>query len=450
MHFNTVAGLALSLAGSASAFYTPKLPASGLCPNNQYWDTAKGCKNLPPPAKCSSSNQYYDTLKGCVRGKPPSGPPGLLCTVVKTLVTVARQQLPASSFCSSYLSIPVVTKTATVTAYTKVITNTNTVTSGVTTVIDSTKTITDSTITTTIIEPSTLSTKTTSTSVISAVSTTTVTACANPVTRKARRALGPTGYKTDPTWLEEHGFDPVAEEKRGLIPKPKCFANYVDPAAVSYACNCLSVPTRTTTSYTTLRTKTATAVTTVPSTEKATATEKVTATDTKTSTQLVATVYTETIVERSTTYTSTHTALSPTFTIVAASGRYTGKYLYDANSRGYASVDFAGPMLLFTLGDDGTLTAQNQGLAGQFAVSDPDAGSYNAIPAFKPLSGKLQKLVVTVTQESDGTCPLTFQGARGSASFECGTYWRVGSEDDLASFGGCHRIDMIAVGSEDQ
>lgn len=119
MHFNTVAGLALSLAGSASAFYTPKLPPSGLCPNNQYWDTAKGCKNLPPPAKCSSSNQYYDTLKGCVRGKPPSGPPGLLCTVVKTLVTVARQQLPASSFCSSYLSIPLVTKTATVTAYTK-------------------------------------------------------------------------------------------------------------------------------------------------------------------------------------------------------------------------------------------------------------------------------------------------------------------------------------------
>lgn len=147
----------------------------------------------------------------------------------------------------------------------RVITNTNTVTSGVTTVVDSTKTITDATITTTVIEPSTLSTKTTSTSVISAVTTTTITACANPVTRKARRAVSPTGYKNDPTWLEDHGIDPLGEEKRGLIPKPKCFANYVDPAAVSYACNCLSVPTRTTTSTTTLRTKTATAVTTVGS-----------------------------------------------------------------------------------------------------------------------------------------------------------------------------------------
>lgn len=147
----------------------------------------------------------------------------------------------------------------------RVITNTNTVTSGVTTVIDSTKTVTDSTMTITVIEPSTLSTKTTSTSVISAVTTTTITACANPVTRKARRAASPTGYENDPTWLEDHGIDPLGEEKRGLIPKPKCFANYVDPAAVSYACNCLSVPTRTTTSTTTLRTKTATAITTVSS-----------------------------------------------------------------------------------------------------------------------------------------------------------------------------------------
>ncbi|KAI8723076.1 hypothetical protein NCS52_00162600 [Fusarium sp. LHS14.1] len=439
MHLNTVAGLALSLAGSASAFSTPKLPASRLCPSNQYWDTAKGCKNLPPPAKCSS-NRYYDTLKGLC----------LLCTVVKTLVTVARQQLPASSFCSSYLSIPVVTKTATVTAYTKVITNTNTVTSGVTTVVDSTKTITDATITITTIEPSTFSTKTTSTSVISAVSTTTITACANPITRKAKRAANPTGYTNDPTWLEDHGIDPLGEEKRGLIPKPKCFAEYADPAAVSYACNCLSVPTQTITSTTTLRTKTATAVTTVPSTEKATATEKATVTDTKASTQLVATVYTETIVERPTTYTSTHTALSPTFTIVASSGKFTGNQLYDPNYMSYTGIYSTGPVLLFTLGDDGTLTAQNQGLAGQFAVSDPNAGSYNAIPAFKPLSGDLQKLVVTVRQEDDGTCPLSVQGARGSTSFECGVYWRVGSEADIACYSGCSRMDLIAVTSEDQ
>lgn len=117
MHFNAVAGLALSLMGSASALAAPKLPASGLCPNGQYWDTGKGCTASPPPQRCSS-DQYYDSLKGCVKGQPPSGPPGLLCTIVKTLVKVARQDLPVTSFCSSYLSIPVSTKSVTVTAYT--------------------------------------------------------------------------------------------------------------------------------------------------------------------------------------------------------------------------------------------------------------------------------------------------------------------------------------------
>lgn len=117
MHFNAVAALTLTLVGSASALAAPKLPSSGLCPNGQYWDTGKGCTASPPPQRCSS-DQYYDTLKGCVKGQPPSGPPGLLCTIVKTLVKVARQDLPVTSFCSSYLSIPVSTKSVTVTAYT--------------------------------------------------------------------------------------------------------------------------------------------------------------------------------------------------------------------------------------------------------------------------------------------------------------------------------------------
>ncbi|KAM0429774.1 hypothetical protein ACHAPT_006380 [Fusarium lateritium] len=417
MHFNTVAGLALSLAVSASALAAPKLPASGLCANDQYWDTAKGCTALPPPAKCSSSNQYYDSLKGCVRGQPPRGPSGLLCTIVKTLVTVARQGYPVSSFCSSYLGIPIETKSATVTAYTTIVTNTNTVTSGVTTTTDSTKTITDSTKTTTVIEPSTLTTKSTTTSTISAVSTTTIIACASPVFRKAKRADNPPAYKNDPAWVERHGIDPEGEEKRGLIPKPGAFANYVDPAAV-------------------------------PSTEKVTATEKATATNTETSTQVVATVYTETVTERSTTYTSTHTALSPTFTILVASGRYQGHKLYDTGYNSWLGTDStSSPPVVFTLGDDGTLTARNGGVAGQFAVSDPTRDSYNAIPAFQPLSGNLQKVITTVTQLSDGSCPLTFQAARGSTTFECGVYWRVGSDADRASFSGCYQFNLVAIGS---
>lgn len=42
----------------------------------------------------------------------------LFCDVVGDIVTVAKQQTQATSFCSSYLSIPVVTKTSTITSFT--------------------------------------------------------------------------------------------------------------------------------------------------------------------------------------------------------------------------------------------------------------------------------------------------------------------------------------------
>lgn len=51
-----------------------------------------------------------------------------ICTTVNKLVTAAKQQAAATAFCSSYLSIPVVTFSKTVSTQTRVATGFKTVT----------------------------------------------------------------------------------------------------------------------------------------------------------------------------------------------------------------------------------------------------------------------------------------------------------------------------------
>ncbi|KAI4614823.1 hypothetical protein J4E80_006327 [Alternaria sp. BMP 0032] len=100
MRFNNVAGLALGLAIPTGALSVPRNPA-------------------PEPA-----------------GKIVAQ---LFCDIVGGLVTVAKQQPQATSFCSSYLKIPVVTKTSTV-PLTILATATNTDTATVTNTITNTAT----------------------------------------------------------------------------------------------------------------------------------------------------------------------------------------------------------------------------------------------------------------------------------------------------------------------
>ena len=90
MRFNNVAGLALGLAIPTGALSVPRNPA-------------------PEPA-----------------GKIVAQ---LFCDIVGGLVTVAKQQPQATSFCSSYLKIPVVTKTSTVTSFTAYV-NTTSISTG--------------------------------------------------------------------------------------------------------------------------------------------------------------------------------------------------------------------------------------------------------------------------------------------------------------------------------
>ncbi|KAI4940218.1 hypothetical protein J4E86_011184 [Alternaria arbusti] len=156
MRFNTAAGLALSLAIPTGALSVPR-------------DAA------PEPA-------------GKIVAK-------LFCDVVGGLVTVAKQQPQATSFCSSYLKIPVVKKTSTVTSFTATTTTTTlslptTITTSVTVplTIFETATATDivtatDTITNTATETSTITEQTTvftATSAVIAIPTFTVYAIGGP------------------------------------------------------------------------------------------------------------------------------------------------------------------------------------------------------------------------------------------------------------------------------
>lgn len=142
--------------------------------------------------------------------------------------------------------------------FSSVTTTTSTITSGVTTTTDSTKTITDSTTTTTSTETKTTTTKSTTTSTITEViKTETITACASPVGRKVKR------YDDLEAHEERVKQDKLHRIEARGIAKPGAFGNYVNPAAVSYACNCFDIPPYTTTSVTTLRTKTVTTSVTV-------------------------------------------------------------------------------------------------------------------------------------------------------------------------------------------
>lgn len=83
MHLNTIAALVLGVAGSAAGLSVPR-------------------EAVPEPG------QYGDYYS----------PPKQFCTTVKSINKSAGQQSQATAFCSSYLHIPKVTKTKTVTKYT--------------------------------------------------------------------------------------------------------------------------------------------------------------------------------------------------------------------------------------------------------------------------------------------------------------------------------------------
>jgi hypothetical protein len=109
---------------------------------------------------------------------------------------------------------------------------------------------------------------------------------------------------------------------------------------------------------------------------------------------------------------------------------------------GYVGVDYSDgvTVLEFTTTEDGVLKVLNGATAGTNGGTNPNASGSDSYVLF---GGGLTDLTCSATINDDGTCPLTCQGTRGTTNFDCGVYWRVGSEADSA---GCSVFSPYAVG----
>jgi len=102
------------------------------------------------------------------------------------------------------------------------------------------------------------------------------------------------------------------------------------------------------------------------------------------------------------------------------------------------------PVLQFTTVDINKLQVLNGPYAGSIGKTDPNASGGGATIYFGSTRTGLVDTACQVTYNSDGTCPLSCQAARGSTSFDCGVYWRIGGDADV---GNCNRFVPYAVGT---
>lgn len=179
---------------------------------------------------------------------------------------------------------------------------------------------------------------------------------------------------------------------------------------------------------------------TILATATATETDTTTVTITNTATE------TSTITEQTTVYTATSPVIAiPTFTIYAIGGRNNGNPVVDLND-GSGTVGVARgslQVLQFTTVNNNKLKVLNGSRAGSIAATNPNAGGTGAYVLFGSTASGLLDTTCQVTYNSDGTCPLSCQASRGTTSYDCGIYWRIGSDADV---GGCSRFTPYAVG----
>ncbi|KAI1873855.1 uncharacterized protein JN550_003124 [Neoarthrinium moseri] len=235
----------------------------------------------------------------------------LFCKVNVVVISALKKDAAATSYCSSYLSIPTLTYTATATATpSSVYTTTPTTITG-----DATTATTTSTATTTTDITTTETVTETITDITTLTTSTSTLTCLN----SAYTASTPVG-----TIL-----------KRGVVAsKPTCLPTTWASAAVSTACSCLSIPTPSTTTTVTQ--------TLVPGTITVTSTDVLTpiVTATETTTSTVTNTQTETITTQSTT---TLTAYAEATTIASngiAYSKFTHSYNADSSSSGFTSTAF--------------------------------------------------------------------------------------------------------------
>ncbi|KAK6068358.1 hypothetical protein SCUP515_09644 [Seiridium cupressi] len=235
----------------------------------------------------------------------------LFCKVNVVVISALQKDAAATSYCSSYLSIPTITYTATATQ----------TPASVYTTVPATVTGNTATDTTTATLTTATDVTTTETAVVTVTETTTQTTSTSTLTclNSAYTASTPVG---------------TILKRGGQASKPTCIPSPWPTTAVSSACSCLSIPTpsTTTTVTQTLAPGTITVTSTNTLTPTATATE--TATDTETSSHTESTTITTT---------TTLTAYAEATTIASngiAYRKYTHSYDANSASSGFTSSTF--------------------------------------------------------------------------------------------------------------
>ncbi|KAH0285473.1 hypothetical protein M436DRAFT_67099 [Aureobasidium namibiae CBS 147.97] len=357
------------------------------------------------------------------------------CKAVNAVVTAVNEQSSASAFCSSYLSIPVVTtettstRTGTSTATTAVTTRvtTITVTVAATVAVSSTSSITN-TVTTTATIPT---------------GTTTVL-----VTHDAAACKNPYSAST------------VQKRTVAVKQKPACLGSYSIGAVLSSACSCLSVPTSTTT---VVLSTTSTATVTITASILGTTITTTTATTTTTDVVLATTTLTvgTTVLVQATV---TSTAVTGTFQLVAT-GDPTVSGAYATNT--YTSSNYVGNNVvfsatqangeLFSIAANGNLVDQSGGQVGNIAdtATTPNPAYVFINPPSTISENGFTPLTCTISvNPADGTCPVSCTENGSSISYDgstpsgvdgpsgCGNgFWTLGQAGSLA----CPILTILAV-----
>ncbi|KAF2162696.1 hypothetical protein M409DRAFT_58106 [Zasmidium cellare ATCC 36951] len=335
------------------------------------------------------------------------------CSAVTNVISAAKQQATATSFCSSYLSIPLKTTTVTSTTYTSTYTGVSTKTT--TTQVVIAPVVTDMAIasTTSFTTTTFTDTSTTTTDTTSVLATSTVSSCSDP--------LNP------PSKLKQRALAPIV--------KPTALTSYALGAPVSSACSCLSIaPSTTTVTSVTSLVKTVSTTTSVGTTT--TTTPHTTSTSISTLISAISTTTTTWTSVQATTTTGTTTIVSlPTFKIEVVGGWNQGSYAQVQSYGSSLGVALSGgassSASTFYLSGTNLVIADGAN-AGDIAEEDPTKYSGDTeLVMFDDVADVAANANADVLQCSiayeaaDGSCPLTCAVQGGTLNFDCGTWWRI-------------------------
>ncbi|KAH7026690.1 uncharacterized protein B0I36DRAFT_366219 [Microdochium trichocladiopsis] len=360
------------------------------------------------------------TSSSVIESSPTSSIP--FCSSVSSYFA-ADGLAAATSFCSSFLNVPVQTATVTATTYAATTTETLTVISGTTT-LTSTTAMEPEPATTTATEYVTSISRVTTTATVSSPTIISITSCAEPPTTTVFKRLLVTSL-------------------------PGALDDYMQGDELSSACSCLSIPVSTTTvTVTTALTAQATFTTTMPVSETAVTTTTPSPTRTNTITNTLTVTLVSVVTSTSTVYTSTsYTLAVPTF-------RITAHYVPDADGsipRSDQSIyvnydrvpqlyglrvnpdDLAYQYRLSSPGETdslgrpvtaGTLITDIGGAPKYGYSSNNGLRTYpyfgDTVSYYTPLTCSL--IFADPAAGFDGTCPLQCQGWAGSVSFAAARY----------------------------